>query len=188
VVPRGATADSGLFLVLRGDGKTLWQIPDSLLGRDMLWLTRIAAAAEDLSPFTNAGSNVQEYLVRFERDGDRILLRSPGTRYVADTALPIARSVAANTFAPILRSFKLEAFSADSHEVVIDVTSFLEDDVPAISGLSSGLRTQFKVRRLDPQRSYLASVKSFPQNIEVRQVQTFMPRIRRRRPPPARCH
>ena len=173
VIPRGATADSGLFLVHRGDGKTLWQIPDSLFGRDMLWLTRIAAAAEDLSPFTNAGSNVQEYLVRFERDGDRILLRSPGTRYVADSALPIARSVAANTFAPILRSFKLEAFSADSHEVVIDVTTFLEEDVPAISGLSNALRTQFRVRRLDPQRSYLASVKSFPQNIEVRQVQTF---------------
>src|SRR5690349_23786665 len=43
VIPRGATADSGLFLVHRGDGKTLWQIPDSLFGRDMLWLTRIAA-------------------------------------------------------------------------------------------------------------------------------------------------
>ncbi len=173
VVPRTATADSGLFLVHRGEGKTLWTIPDSLLGRDMLWLTRIAAAAEDLSPFTNAGSNIQEYLVRFERDGDRILLRSPGTRYVADTALPIARSLAANAFAPILRSFKLEAFTADSSAVVIDVTSFLEEDVPAISGLSSALRTQFRVRRLDPARSYVASVKSFPLNIEVRQVQTF---------------
>lgn len=173
VIPKGATADSGLFLVHRGDGKILWEIPDSLLGRDMLWLTRIAAAAEDLSPFTNAGSNIHEYLVRFERDGDRILLRSPGTRYVADTALPIARSVAANTFAPILRAFKLEAWRPDSGAVVVDVTSFLEDDVAAISGLSTGLRTQFKVRRLDPQRSYTASVKSFPLNVEVRQVQTF---------------
>ncbi len=173
VIPKVASADSGLFLVHRGDGKILWEIPDSLLGRDMLWLTRLAAAAEDLSAFTNAGSNINEYLVRFERDGDRILLRSEGTRYVADTALPIAKSVAVNTFAPILRSFKLEAWRADSHAVVIDVTSFLEDDVAAISGLSSGMRTQFKVRRLDPQRSFTESVKSFPQNVEVRQVQTF---------------
>ncbi len=173
VIPRGASADSGLFLVHRVDGKVLWEVPDSLLGRDMLWLTRIAAAAEDLSPFTNAGSNIHEYLVRFERDGDRILLRSRGTRYVADTSLPIAQSVAANTFAPILRAFKLEAWRPDSGAVVIDVTSFLDDDVAAISGLSTGLRTQFKVRRLDPQRSYVASVKSFPLNVEVRQVQTF---------------
>lgn len=173
VIPKGASADSGLFLVHRGDGKILWEVADSLLGRDMLWLTRIAAAAEDLSPFTNAGSNVHEYLVRFERDGDRILLRSHGTRYVADSSLPIAQSVAANTFAPILRAFPLAAWRPDSGAVVIDVTSFLEDDVAAISGLSSGLRTQFKVRRLDPQRSYTASVKSFPLNVEVRQVQTF---------------
>lgn len=173
VIPARATTDSGLFVVHRGDGKIIWEIPDSLLGRDMLWLTRIAAAAEDLSPFTNAGSNINEYLVRFERDGDRILLRSQGTRYIADTALPIARSVAANTFAPILRVFKLEAWNDDSSSVAIDVTSFLEEDVGAISGLSPSMRTQFKVRRFDQQRSYVASVKSFPENIEVRQVQTF---------------
>jgi hypothetical protein len=173
VVPRSATADSGVFLVHRGEGKILWTIPDSLLGRDFLWLTRIAAAAQDLSPFTNAGSNIHEYLVRFERDGDRILLRSPGTRYIADTSLPIARSVAANAFAPILRAFGIEAFTKDSTGVVIDVTTFLEGDVTAISGLASGMRTQFRVRRLDPARSYVASVKSFPLNLEVRQVQTF---------------
>ncbi len=173
VIPKGATADSGLFLVHRGDGKILWEIPDSLLGRDMLWLTRLAAAAQDLSPFTSAGSNIHEYLVRFERDGDRILLRSEGTRYVADTALPIARSIAVNAFAPILRAFPLAAWRPDSSALVIDVTSFLEDDVTSISGLSSGFRTQFKVRRLDPQRSFTESVKSFPLNIEVRQVQTF---------------
>ncbi len=172
-IPAGAVVDSGLFNVHRGGDKIIWEIPDSLLGRDLLWLTRIAAAAEDLSPFTNAGSNINDYLVRFERDGDRILLRSQGTRYVADTSLPIARSVAANTFAPILRAFKLEAWTPDSSAVAIDVTTFLEDDVPAISGLSAGMRTQFKVRRYDPLRSYVESIKSFPTNIEVRQVQTF---------------
>ena len=173
VVPSSATRDSGLFAVIRNGDKILWQIPDSLIGRDMLWLTRIAAAAEDLSPFTNAGSNINDYLVRFERQGDQILLRTHGTRYVADSALPISRSVAANTFAPIIRSFAVEAITPDSNAVVIDVTSFLESDVPAISGLSSGMRTQFKVRRLDPDRSFVESVKAFPLNVEVRQVQTF---------------
>ncbi len=57
--------------------------------------------------------------------------------------------------------------------MVIDVTSMFEDDVQSISGLSASQRTQFKVRRLDPQRSYIEQVKSFPMNVEVRQVQTF---------------
>ncbi len=173
VIPAKATTDSGLFVVRQGDEKTFWEIPDSLLGRDMLWLTRIAASAEDLSGFTNSGSNINEYLVRFERDGHRILLRSQGTRYVADTTLPIAKSVAANTFSPILQSWDLKARTTDSLASVIDVTSFLEGDVAAISGLGTGFRTQFKVRRMDPARSFVESVKSFPENLEVRQVQTF---------------
>jgi len=173
VIPARATTDSGLFVVREGDNKIFWEIPDSLLGRDMLWLTRLAAVAQDLSGFTNAGSNINEYLVRFERDGDRILLRSQGTRYMADSTLPIAKSVAANTFAPILQAFDLKARTSDSTASVIDVTSFLDGDVAAISGLGTGLRTQFKVRRLDPARSFVESVKSFPQNLEVRQIQTF---------------
>ncbi len=173
VIPAKATTDSGLFVVRQGDKKIYWEIPDSLLGRDMLWLTRIAASAEDLSGFTNAGSNINEYLVRFERDGDRILLRSEGTRYIADSTLPIAKSVAANTFAPILQAFDLKARTTDSMASVIDMTSFLEGDVAAISGLEAGFRTQFKVRRMDPARSFVESVKSFPQNLEVRQIQTF---------------
>lgn len=173
VIPAQASRDSGLFVVRRSGDKIFWEIPDSLLGRDMLWLTRIAAAAADLSPFTNAGSNINEYLVRFDRDGDRILLRSQGTRYVADSTLPIAKSVAANTFAPILQAFDIKAYTPDSGAVVIDVSSFLDDDVPSISGLAAGLRTQFKVRRMDPSRSFVESIKSFPMNLEIRQVQTF---------------
>lgn len=173
VVPKTATTDAGVLTVHRDGTKILLEIPDSLLGRDMLWLTRLAAAPEDLSPFLNAGSNVNEQLVRFEREGDRILLRAIGTRYVAADSLPIARSVAANTFAPILRSFAVAARRPDSTATVVDATSFLDDDVAALSGLSAGQRTQFRVRRLDPARSYVASIKSFPLNLEVRQVQTF---------------
>ncbi|MEP6589955.1 MAG: zinc-dependent metalloprotease [Gemmatimonadota bacterium] len=173
VVTKGAKSDPGLFLVHKVDAKSYFEIPDSLFERDMLWLTRLAAAAENLSPFMTAGSNVNEQLVRWSREGDRVLLRSYSFRYVADSSLPIAKSVAANTFAPILRSFKIEAFSRDSHAVVIDVSSFFDDDVAAISGMPASMRTQFKVRRMDPARSFVESVKSFPLNIEVRQIQTF---------------
>ncbi|MBA2291211.1 MAG: zinc-dependent metalloprotease [Gemmatimonadales bacterium] len=173
VVTTKAKSDSGLILVHRLDNKVLFELPDSLMGRDMLWLTRLAAAPQDLSPFTNAGSNLNEQLVRWERQGDRVLLRSVSSQYVADTTLPIARSVAANTFSPILRAFPVAAEHGSAKALVIDVTSMFEDDVPAISGLSASQRTQFKVRRLDPQRSYIEQVRSFPLNVEVRQVQTF---------------
>ncbi|MDZ4675182.1 MAG: DUF5117 domain-containing protein, partial [Gemmatimonadota bacterium] len=173
VITRSAVSDQGLFAVHKVDAKYFYEIPDSLLGREMLLITRIAQAPQDLSGFLNAGSNLNEQVVRWERQGDRILLKGVDYKYIAADTLPIAYSVQTNTFAPILRAFRIEAFSTDSAASVIDVTSFFEEDTPALSGLSQGMRTQFRVRRYDPARSFIDRIRSFPLNIEVRHTQTF---------------
>src|SRR4029078_7933582 len=56
---------------------------------------------------------------------------------------------------------------------VIYVADFFGGDTPGISGLTAAQRRQYQVRRLDPARSYINTVKSFPLNIEVRHTQTF---------------
>jgi hypothetical protein len=173
VITRVARSDSGLFLVHRVGTRLYFEVPDSLLGRDMLLISKIHQAPEDLSPFLNAGSSVAEQVVRWEREGDRLLLRSFAYRYVAADSLPIARSVAMNTFAPILRAFPIAAVNKDSSARVVETTALFEDDVPAISGLSTALRTQYKVRRLDPARSFVDRARSFPLNIQVIHTQTF---------------
>src|SRR5688572_28602989 len=173
VITRAARSDSGLFLVHRVANRLYFELPDSLLGRDMLMITRIHRAPEDLSPFLNAGSSLAEQLVRWEREGDRYLLRSYSFRYVADDSLPIARSVEVNTFPPIIRAFAIAAENRDSSAAVLDVTALFEDDIPALSGLSNAQRTQFRVRRFDPTRSFLNTARSFPLNVEVRHTQTF---------------
>lgn len=173
VITRAAVSDPGLFTVHKVDAKYFYEIPDSLLGREMLLITRIAQAPQDLSGFLNAGSNLNEQVVRWERMGDRILLKGLDYKYIAADTLPIAYSVQTNTFAPIIRSFRIEAYSTDSAASVVDVTAFFEEDTPALSGLSQGMRTQFRVRRYDPARSFIDRIRSFPHNIEVRHTQTF---------------
>jgi len=123
VIPRAAKSDSGLFLVHRVGPRLYFEVPDSLIGRDMLLITRIHRAPEDLSPFLNAGSSLAEQLVRWEREGERVLLRPYSFRYVADDSLPIARSVEVNTYAPILRAFPIAAENRDSSAAVLDVTA-----------------------------------------------------------------
>ena len=166
-------SDSGLFTVHVSGAKLFFEIPDSLLGRDMLLISRIAAAPRDLSPFLNAGVSVAEQLVRWERHGDRVLLRRYSYERIADDTLPIARSVRANTFAPILRAFDIQAIGPDSASLVVDVTGLFTQDVPAISPLASDTRTQFQVRRLDPDRTFIDGARSFPLNVEVRHTLTF---------------
>lgn len=173
VVTAAAVSDSGLVIVHRVGNRLLYEIPDSLFGRDMLLISQIGRAPEDLSPFLNAGSNVAEQVVRWQRQENRVLLRSVSFRSVASDSLPIAISVENNTYAPIIHSFNVDAVSPDEGGVVIDVTRLFEEDVPAIGGLAPNLRTQFQVRRLDTGRSFIESARSFPMNVEVRHTLTY---------------
>jgi hypothetical protein len=155
------------------DDRYFFEVPDSLLGRDFLMVTRVSGVPAGSGGFQSAGSSLNERLIRWERVNDRVLLRSISVDAVADDTLPIARSVAQNNYAPIIGAFPIAAFGRDSTAYVLDVTDFFSTDNPATSGLSAGQRTAYGVRRFDPARSYISSVRGFPINIEVRQVQTF---------------
>ena len=173
VVPSEAESDIGLFTVHRVDGSVLYEIPDSLLGRDMLLISRIAQTPTDMSPFLNAGSKVGEQVLRWERREDRVLLRRYTFERIADDSLPVAQSVASNNFAPILMSFELEAIGPDSQSVVVDVTDLFETDVAAISGLNRGQRQSWGVRALDRDRTFVDYARAYPLNVDVRHTLTF---------------
>jgi len=172
VVPVSATSDSGMFIVHRNGERVLFEIPDSLLGREMLMISRWASVPANFGGFSPAGFSAQEQIMTWERRGDRVLLRKHSYDQVAADSTPIALSVTANNLAPIIASFAVAA-NAPNDAVVIDVTDFYRNDTPAISGLNPAQRRTYGVRRLDPERSFINSAKSFPMNVEVRHTQTF---------------
>lgn len=173
VITHKAETDEGLFDVHWVDEKLYYEIPDSLLGREMLLVSRIAEVPTDYFGFFSGGSKTAEQVLTFERQGDKILIRKQSYNAVANDSLPIYRSVKANNFAPILAAFPIQAISKDSNGVVIEMTDFFTSDIDAISGAISFLRREYQVRRLDGERSYIESAKSFPENIEVRHVLTY---------------
>ncbi len=173
VVTDRAVTDTGGITVHRVDDRWLFEVPDSLMGRDFLLVSRIAGVPANFGGFLSAGTSLEERVVRWERQRDRIILRTIAYDAVADDSLPIAISVASNNVGAILAAFPIEAYGKDSASFVIEVGSFFSGDTPALSGLSPAQRRQYQVRRLDPARSFLTAVKSFPQNVEVRHTQTF---------------
>ncbi len=177
VVTDRAKSDAGGITVHQVDDRYLFEVPDTLVGRDFLLVSRIAGVPANIGGFISAGSSVGERLVRWERSGDRLSLRSISVDAVADSSLPIAISVASNNVGAILMSFPIQAYgragSRDSTTFVIDVTEFFGGDTPTMSGLSAAQRRTYQVRRLDPARSYVTAVRSFPLNVEVRHTQTF---------------
>ncbi len=171
-VLKDARSDDGLFTVHLKEDKVFYEIPDTLLEREMLLISRIAKLPP-LSPYINAGSKVNEQVVRWHRKDKNVLLRIVSYNAVADQELPIYRSVQYNNFEPILASFKIEAMNADSNALVVDVTALFTKDVAAIGGLSSSQRREYKVSRLDAARSFVDTARSYPINVEVRHTLTY---------------
>src|SRR2546423_8129087 len=153
VITDRARTERGAITVHRVEERWFFEVPDSLSSRDFLLVSRISGVPANLGGFLSSGQSIEERVVRWQRVGDRVLLRSVSYAAVADDSLPIALSVASNNYAPILASFPIAAFTKDSTGWVLDVTDFFAGDTPAISGLDANQRRQFLVRRFDPARS-----------------------------------
>ena len=169
IVTQGMETDDGLFSIHRDGQKLLYEIPDDLVNKELLLVTRISKTANNIG---YGGMKANTQVVRWQRQDDQMLLRIVSYENVADEEQPIYEAVLNSNFEPIIKSFEILSLGKDSSGVVIDVSSLFTDDVPAI-GLQKSRRDNFKVRRLDKTRTFISSANSYPQNIEIKHVLTY---------------
>ncbi|HEX8386550.1 MAG TPA: zinc-dependent metalloprotease, partial [Rubricoccaceae bacterium] len=171
VVTDTMATDDGLFTVHLSESglRLLAEIPDSLFGREMLVVSRVARTAEGVG---YGGEQVGEQAVRWERVGNFVQLRTVRYASVAADSLPIYRAVRDAQFEPVVARVPVAAVRPDSGGVVVDLTDLFTGDTP-VFGLPPEVREEYKVRRLDPSRSYLSRASSYPRNVEVRSVLTY---------------
>ena len=174
VITSAAKSERGVLAVHKVAERYFFEIDNSLLGRDFLLVSRISGVPAGSGGFQSAGSVVNERMVRWEKRDNSMLLKSISVDSYADEETPIAKSVSQNNFAPILASFPIAAFGASNSSSVIDVTDFFAGDTPALSGLSAATKRTYGVSRYDTARSFVSDIRSFPTNVEVRHVQTFV--------------
>jgi hypothetical protein len=169
VITKNAKSKDGLFKVHEIEGKFYYEIPDSLLGRDMLMVTTIAKTADGLG---YGGERTNTMMLRWEKNNDDILLKVVSVNNYAADSLPISIAVKNSNLEPILQKFDIKSIGTDSTGIVIEATDLFSKDVQAL-GLPRNRRTQYKVTRLDNERSYITSINTYPINIEARYVMTY---------------
>ncbi|WP_233494488.1 zinc-dependent metalloprotease [Mesonia sp. K7] len=171
VITKDAKTDEGLFTVHQIKDKYFYEIPDSLLNKEMLMVTRIAKTATGIG-FGGGKQNTQ--VLRWEKKNDKILLRIVSHDIVASDSLPIHEAVVNSNFEPILYAFPVKAIKKDSITTssVIEVSDLFEKDVNTL-GLPHYRRKDYKISRLDESRSFIDTIRSYPKNIEVRHVKTY---------------
>jgi len=164
-----ATKDEGLFNVYKKEEKYYFEIPDSLIGREMLMVTRVAKMSVSI-PLTQHKLN--EQVLRWDKKGKNFLLRENSYVNFANDSLPISEAVVNSNFEPILFKFKIEASNDSLNTSLIDVTSLFNSDVKPL-GYPQRSRKSRKISSLDTKLSYIESIKSYPKNIEARHVKTY---------------
>ena len=168
VVTSQAQTRRGLFTVHRINDRLLFEIPRSELNKDMLMVGRYArAAAADPNGqgVRYGGDQFGERTLRWERNGNRVILRSPSFDIVADTTLSVAQAVRTSSYAPIIAVLNVEAYGPDS-AAVVDVTRLFTTNVPEIAAIRG---------QLDASRSYIERALAFPDNVEIEATQTGTP-------------
>lgn len=169
VITKDAKTDTGLFAVHQLDGKFYYEIPDSLFDREMLMVTRIAKTANGIG---FGGGKQNEQVLRWQKKDKKVVLRVVSHAIVAADSLPVHEAVVNSNFEPVLYTFPIKALGKDSTSTVIDASALFQKDVKAL-GLPMGRRRAYKITRLESDKSFIESIKSYPHNIEARHVKTY---------------
>ena len=164
VITKEAKSDDGVFTVHAIKEKIYYEIPKSELMKEFLWVSQIAKTTLGVGYGGQAAGN---RVVKWERKGNRILLRNSAYDIIADPKLPVSRAVQAANNDTIIMAFNIEAFGKDD-SAVIDVTRLFTTEVTEFSA-----RTRLRARAFDATRSFIEKTKSFPTNIEVQVSQTY---------------
>ncbi|HTE45925.1 MAG TPA: zinc-dependent metalloprotease, partial [Gemmatimonadaceae bacterium] len=171
ITPEAKTV-RGMLNVHRVGDRLFFEIPRKELNKDELMVGRLArASAGNQTPGPTggfgeyAGDQFASRTLRWERTGNRVVLRSPSYAITADSGTSVYRSVQNSNYGPIIAVFNVEAYAPDSAPV-IEVTRLFVTNVTEFAAIRGNV---------DPLRSFIERTLAFPDNVEIEATQTGVP-------------
>lgn len=176
VIDSTAVTQNGLITVHKIDQKYLYEISDSLLGSEIMTITRYSKTPAGGGIF--GGEEINRQVVRWEKGlNNNLLLRS--ITYVImspDEDKPLAQAVKNSTSDPIIGNYDVLAYKKDNDGkiigYVIDLTPTFDADVQTFS-LDPIKKQLLNIQAFQKDRSFISKVSSYPINTEIRSVKTF---------------
>lgn len=162
----------GLFNVYTIKEDYYFEVPDSLLSRDLLIVNKISSVPYALNGHgLNKGMTFETKLVRFYKDTllNKVWVKTVNPRVQSPKNDAITLSVKDNFGESIIEEFKIETINADATSVFIKVNKIFNgkeksfSDVLTNIGLGGSVKTKLSI---------LESIKSFPKNIVVKSLLT----------------
>ena len=155
----------GLFSVYQKKNDFYFEVPASLLNRDMLVVNRLQRVPFELNDAgVNRGINYENQMVRFElnkADG-KLMVRQSRALPLVPAADAIAQSVRDNFISPLIADFKIEAYNADSTSYIIKVNDIYNGEETSFNNVFNSINLGTSANK---DLSRILSIKSFENNI-----------------------
>ncbi|WEK33835.1 MAG: zinc-dependent metalloprotease [Candidatus Pseudobacter hemicellulosilyticus] len=174
-----AVTQKGLLTVHKVENKFYLEIPDSLLDRDMLIVTRIVEAAAGVRPVGDmegyGGDWLNEKVIRFSKAVNRqLFIRKMSFSERAAEGAPgdMARAVKASNVQPVVAAFPILAYTPDSAATVIEIGEYVNGQQDIVFFDKVWTR-RFNLGAQENDKSYVEAITSYPGNVEIAVVKTF---------------
>ncbi len=154
----------GLFTVHQLQDTVFFEIPESLLHRDIEVINRLVKGPGGTGVFS--GEELDEHTIQFEKGPDStIRIRYDLVVSHADSSSDIYKAVQKSNLNPIVISFPIKAYSPDSG-YVIDVSKFLRDKT-FVNSIAPGSAISKSLNINGLRDFYIESVHAYPINVEM---------------------
>ncbi len=168
--PVNLTVTDGLFGVSQNDKDWYFDIPDEILGRRILAVTRYVSMTPGASEY--GGEEVNEAMVYWEKaPNGNLLLRVDVLNITADEDQDIYKAVKVSSENPIVASFKPES-GGNAGSTRIKANSLFEGDLQVFSFSAMGKR-RYNLGGVKSDATFINSIRTYPINTEVTVTKTF---------------
>ena len=171
VVKEGGSVREGLFTVRHIKDDWYLEVPDELLGRMLLCVTRFTSVPQDFKKF--GGEEVNRSAVYLEQYNDKTLfLREYVQSSYAKPDDRIAISLNQSTADPIAYKFDVIGRNPETNAQLINVTKWLMSE-NKVTNFTANNRTELGIGGVQTDRTFIDSIKTYPINIEIQTLRTY---------------
>lgn len=175
VITNKAISQKGMITVHRVDDKYYFEVPNNILGREILAVTRYikVPAISGNGRGAYGGEVANQQTLAFEKGpNSNVFLRTITLVNAADPKDDIYKAVTNSNLNAIAAAFPIAAFGKDSASVVLDVTDYFKGDNQVVS-INANIKRSLGLGPIAADRSYIQKISTYPINTEIRSVKTF---------------
>lgn len=175
VITNKAISQKGMVTVHKVEDKYYFEVPNSILGREILAVTRYVKvpAISGNGRGAYGGEVANQQTLAFEKGpNSNIFLRTITLINAADPKDDIYKAVTNSNLNAIAAAFPIAAYGKDSASVVLDVTDYFKGDNQVVS-INANIKRSLGLGPISADRSYIQKISTYPINTEIRTVKTF---------------